>query len=239
MRKVCMDPSFAVKIFEFIVLLFALSFHEAAHAWTASRLGDPTARMLGRVTLNPAKHIDPLGTIIFPLVALFAPIFGGGLIFGWAKPTPVTGRNFKNYKRDDMLVTLAGPTSNLLLAIGSFFVLLLMERYAPLGRQCLQGLLTGAINPELMSTAPVVFPLTLIFYFGITLNLVLAVFNLMPFPPLDGSHLFRHVISGRFAAIYDNLGWIGFILAFIVGGWVTMRIVSPILTIFLTLLLHG
>jgi Zn-dependent protease len=235
-----MDPRFAVKIFEFIVLLFALSFHEAAHGWTASRLGDQTARMLGRVTLNPAKHIDPFGTILLPLITLFTPLFGGGgLLFGWAKPTPVTGRNFKNYKRDDMLVTLAGPASNMLLAIGSFFVLLLMERFAPQGRECLQGLLTGAINPDLMTTAPVVFPLTLIFYFGITLNLVLAVFNLMPFPPLDGSHLFRHMISGRFAAMYDRLGWMGFILAFIVGGWVTMKIVSPILAIFLTLLLHG
>jgi Zn-dependent protease len=209
--------------------------HECAHAWMAWRLGDPTAKMLGRVTLNPAKHIDPLGSVIMPLLAM---VYHLPLI-GWAKPTPVTARNFKNYKRDDMLVTLAGPVSNLLLAIGSFFVLLLMERFAPLGRECLQGLLTGAINPDLMTLAPVVFPLTLIFYFGITLNLVLAVFNLMPFPPLDGSHLFRHMISGRFAAMYDNLGWIGFILAFIVGGWVTMRIVTPILAIFLTLLLHG
>ena len=90
-----MDPRFAVKIFEFIVLLFALSFHEAAHGWTASRLGDPTARMLGRVTLNPAKHIDLFGTILLPLITLFTPIFGGGLLFGWAKPTPVTGRNFR------------------------------------------------------------------------------------------------------------------------------------------------
>src|ERR1700759_794232 len=134
-----MDPQFAVKIFEFIVLLFALSFHEAAHGWTASRLGDPTARMLGRVTLNPAKHIDPFGTIIFPLVALFTPIFGGGILFGWAKPTPVTGRNFKNYKRDDMLVTFAGPVSNLLLAIASFIVLLVMKHLAPLGQECLMG----------------------------------------------------------------------------------------------------
>lgn len=234
-----MDLQFAVKIFEFIVLLFALSFHEAAHAWTASRLGDQTARMLGRVTLNPVKHIDPFGTIVFPLIALFSPIFGGGLLFGWAKPTPVTGRNFRNYKRDDMLVTLAGPTSNLLLAIGSFLVLLLMKWYAPQGRDVLYGLLTRTLDPNLMSTAPVVFPLTLIFYYGIALNLVLAVFNLMPFPPLDGSHLFRHVISGRLASIYDSLGWIGWILAFIVGGWITMKIVSPILAIFLGLLLHS
>ena len=234
-----MDPRFVEKIFEFIVLLFALSCHEAAHAWTASRLGDQTARMLGRVTLNPVKHIDPFGTIVFPLIALFSPIFGGGLLFGWAKPTPVTGRNFQNYKRDDMLVTLAGPASNLLLAIGSFIVLLLIKWYAPLGREILRGLLTSTLDPSLISMAPIVFPLILIFYYGIALNLVLAVFNLMPFPPLDGSHLFRHVISGRFAAIYDSLGWIGWILAFIVGGWITMRIVTPILAIFLTLLLQG
>jgi Zn-dependent protease len=230
-----MDPRIVEKIFEFIVLLFALSFHEAAHAWTASRLGDQTARMLGRVTLNPVKHIDPFGTIVFPLIALF----GGGLLFGWAKPTPVTGRNFQNYKRDDMLVTLAGPASNLLLAIGSFFVLLLIKWYAPLGREILRGLLTATLDPGLISMAPVVFPLILIFYYGIALNLVLAVFNLMPFPPLDGSHLFRHMISGRFAAIYDSLGWIGWILAFIIGGWITMRIVTPVLAIFLTLLLRG
>jgi Zn-dependent protease len=234
-----MDPRFAQKIFEFIVLLFALSFHEAAHAWTASRLGDQTARMLGRVTLNPAKHIDPFGTIIFPLIALFSPIFGGGLIFGWAKPTPVTGRNFQNYKRDDMLVTLAGPASNLLLALGSLVVLLLIERFVPLGREILHGMLTGMLDPGLVSAASIVFPLILIFYYGIALNLVLAVFNLMPFPPLDGSHLFRHMISGRFAAIYDNMGWIGWILAFIVGGWVTMIIVMPIIAVFQTLLMHG
>ncbi len=234
-----MDPKFALKIFEFIVLLFALSFHEAAHAWTASRLGDQTARMLGRVTLNPTKHIDPFGTIILPLITLFTPIFGGGLLFGWAKPTPVTGRNFKNYTRDDILVTLAGPASNLLLAIASFIALLVMERFVPQGRACVMGIAGMGIDPELMCAAPVVFPLTLIFYFGITLNLVLAVFNLMPFPPLDGSHLFRHVISGKFATMYDNLGWIGFALAFLVGGFITWRIVSPILAIFMALLLHG
>jgi Zn-dependent protease len=228
-----MDPRFAYKVFEFIVLLFALSFHEAAHAWTASRLGDPTARMLGRVTLNPMKHIDPLGTVFLPLLALF----GGGMLFGWAKPTPVTGRNFRNYKRDDTLVTLAGPMSNLLLAVASLALLLLLEHFAPLGRECVMGVLRGALNPDLIEAAPVVFPLTLVFFISVELNLVLAVFNLMPFPPLDGSHLVRHMISGRAAAAYDNLGYIGFFLAFLVGGWVTMQIVRPILGLFLSLLL--
>src|SRR5579883_2089454 len=139
-----------LKVFEFIVLLFALSFHEAAHAWVASRLGDPTARMLGRVTLNPMKHIDPFGTIVLPLLGLF----GGGVLFGWAKPTPVTGRNFKNYKRDDTLVTLAGPMSNLILAVGSLVLLLVVERFAPLGRECVIGVIRGILDPELMAAAP-------------------------------------------------------------------------------------
>ena len=229
-----MDPKLAYKVFEFIVLLFALSFHEAAHAWVASRLGDPTARMLGRVTLNPMKHIDPFGTIVLPLLGLF----GGGVLFGWAKPTPVTGRNFKNYKRDDTLVTLAGPMSNLILAVGSLVLLLVVERFAPLGRECVIGVIRGILDPDLMAAAPVVFPLTLVFFISVELNLVLTVFNLMPFPPLDGSHLVRHMISGRAAAIYDQMGYIGFFLAFLVGGWVTMRIVTPVLGLFVALLLH-
>src|SRR5579875_3563686 len=101
------------KIFEFVILLFSLSLHEASHAWMASRLGDQTARMLGRVTMNPAKHIDPVGTVLIPLAMLF---FGGGFLFGWARPTPVNTRNFKKIVRDDILTTLAGPLSNLLAA---------------------------------------------------------------------------------------------------------------------------
>ena len=97
-----------IKIFQFAILVFALSLHESAHAWMASRLGDQTARMLGRVTLNPIKHIDPIGTILIPLVMLFLPGYGRFLI-GWARPTPVNTRNFKRVTRDDILTTLAGP----------------------------------------------------------------------------------------------------------------------------------
>src|ERR1700748_3465184 len=111
-----------LKIFEFAILVFSLSLHEASHAWMASRLGDPTARMLGRVTLNPIKHIDLVGTIMIPLVMLFLPGFGS-LLVGWAKPTPVTTRNFKNIRRDDILTTLAGPASNVLAAIASTIAL--------------------------------------------------------------------------------------------------------------------
>src|SRR6201996_7994979 len=116
-----------LKIFQFVILLFALSLHEAAHAWMASRLGDQTARMMGRVTLNPIKHIDPLGTVLIPLVMLFLGSYGRFLI-GWAKPTPVTTRNFKNIKRDDVLTTLAGPGSNLLAAFVAMIALIVLAK---------------------------------------------------------------------------------------------------------------
>src|ERR1700761_5996842 len=120
-------PEIALGICEFVVLLFALSLHESAHGWMASRLGDQTARMLGRVTLNPVKHIDPFGTILIPLVMLFLPGYGQFLV-GWAKPTPVTTRNFKNIRRDDILTTLAGPCSNLLAAFVAMIALIVLAK---------------------------------------------------------------------------------------------------------------
>ena len=124
-----MPLNVVVIFFEIVVLILAFSVHECAHAWTANRLGDPTASMLGRVTLNPLKHLDPIGSIVFPLISL---VYGGFLI-GWAKPTPVTGRNFKNYRRDDILVTLAGPASNLLLATIALILLIIVKHALPNG----------------------------------------------------------------------------------------------------------
>src|SRR3981189_25990 len=118
-----MSLNVCVIFFEIVVLILAFSVHECAHAWTAWRLGDPTAKMLGRVTLNPLKHLDPFGSVLMPLIAL---VYHWPLI-GWAKPTPVTARNFKNYKRDDILVTLAGPASNLLLATGALILLIILK----------------------------------------------------------------------------------------------------------------
>ncbi len=132
------QQDFVLKLFEFAILLFALSLHEASHAWMASRLGDPTARMLGRVTLNPIKHIDPVGTVLIPLAMLFLPGFGRFLI-GWAKPTPVTTRNFKNFRRDDILTTLAGPLSNFLTAMVAFIALITMSLVSPAGKLAVQA----------------------------------------------------------------------------------------------------
>src|ERR1700729_313209 len=124
-----MSLNAVVIFFQIVVLILAFSVHECAHAWTAWRLGDPTAKMLGRVTLNPVKHLDPFGSVLFPLISL---VYGGFLV-GWAKPTPVTSRNFKNYKRDDILVTLAGPASNLLSATIALILLLVMKHLVPSG----------------------------------------------------------------------------------------------------------
>src|ERR1700754_5317832 len=118
-----MPLNVVVIVFEIVVLILAFSVHECARRWAAIPLGDNTAMMLGRVTLNPLKHLDPFGSVLFPLVSL---VYGGFLV-GWAKPTPVTARNFKNYRRDDILVSLAGPASNLISATIALILLVILK----------------------------------------------------------------------------------------------------------------
>ena len=140
-----MNQEVLLILFEFVVLVFAFCIHEAAHAWMANRLGDPTARMLGRITLNPVKHIDPFGSVIMPLISMFYHM----PLIGWAKPTPVTPRNFKNYKRDDILVTLAGPASNLFVATSSLLLLLIIKHAtADGGRSVLTAVMVAFRIPQ-------------------------------------------------------------------------------------------
>ena len=229
-------PQIVLGIFEFVVLLFALSLHESAHGWMASRLGDQTARMLGRITLNPLKHIDPMGTVMLPLVALISHI----PLIGWAKPTPVNSRNFKNYKRDDILTTLAGPVSNVLGSIVSLVVLILIAKTSAVGLASVRSVaMRGMSGPDplLMSLSPVAYPLALIFYFGMLLNLFLAAFNLLPLPPLDGSHIFRHLLPFSWLPIYDRLGILSLVVMLFFGGRVTMAMINPVLGFFRVLLL--
>ncbi len=182
--------------FQVIVFLFAICVHESAHAWTAWRLGDPTARMLGRVTLNPIKHIDPVGTVLLPLLALFYHF----PMIGWAKPTPVDPRNFKNEMRDDILTSVAGPVSNFAIALVSIIglrVLIMVE--GPRG-------------------ASISEPLQILLYLSMAINVLLGVFNLIPVPPLDGSHDLRHLLPEPVRRVYDTIGIFGLILLFIAGG---------------------
>jgi len=215
------------KLFEFAILVFALSLHESAHAWMASRLGDQTARMMGRVTLNPVKHIDPIGTILIPLVMLFLPGYGQFLI-GWAKPTPVNTRNFKRITRDDILTTLAGPASNMLAAFAATLLLIVLMHATPNGQTTVRALILGADVSGIMTSSPV-FPIAMILYIAIALNVILAVFNLLPIPPLDGSHIFRHMLPYNALRIYDSLGMISLILILFIGGRIVMFFAGPVL----------
>ena len=184
-----------------MVLLFSLSVHESAHGWMALQMGDDTAARMGRITLNPLAHIDPVGTLLIPLVQ----IFGGGVpLLGWAKPTPVGAHNFRRLARGHVLVAGAGPVSNLLLALvftAALFV----------------GLRTGAREIE---------PLMALLLTGVQMNVVLALFNLVPLPPLDGSWVVSWSLPREIADRYDRVvepygQWI-LLALFVTGalGWV-------------------
>lgn len=225
-----MPLNVVVIFFEIVVLILAFSVHECAHAWTASRLGDPTARMLGRVTLNPIKHLDPIGSILFPLISM---VYGGFLI-GWAKPTPVTGRNFKNYRRDDILVILAGPASNLLSATIALILLIVIKHILPSGDTSIVTAVAIAEHIPGVATEglPALFPIALFLYFVIFINLLLFVFNLIPLPPLDGSHILRHFLPYKAAQLYDRIGMFALIILFLVGGTFIRALFIPIYSIF-------
>ncbi len=179
------------------ILLFSVVAHEYAHGWTALRQGDPTAYMLGRLTLNPVPHIDPMMSIVVP-VALWI-MSHGAFTFGAAKPVPVNPRNFRNYRRGDLIVSSAGIVTNLLLAVAcaALFVVL------------------GVIGQAIPPTAEVLRLLQRMMLFGVLMNYILAVFNLVPLPPLDGSHLLYHALPPAWGARYRQLGRGGFVLLFV------------------------
>ena len=131
-------------LFQLIVFLFAISVHESAHAWMANRCGDPTARMLGRITLNPIKHIDLFGTILLPLICVITHI----PVLGWAKPTPVDPRNFKNPVKDDILTAVVGPTSNFIVAAAATLLLLAVKLSSSFGAQIVYGVVFGMVSPQ-------------------------------------------------------------------------------------------
>ncbi len=230
-----MPQEVVLVLFQVVVLILAFSIHECSHAWTAWRLGDPTAKMLGRVTLNPLKHLDPFGSVIFPLIGLYY----GGMLFGWAKPTPVTARNFQHYKRDDILVALAGPASNLLSATLALVLLIVLKHSVAGGAGAIATAVLLANHVRGISTVdlPQVFPLALFFYYVILLNLLLFVFNLIPVPPLDGSHILRHFLPYKALQVYDRMGMFGMIAIMLVGGSFIFRIfLNPLQGAFDTLL---
>jgi Zn-dependent protease len=234
------SSDFVIRVFEFVLLLFSLSFHECAHAWTASRLGDQTARLEGRITLNPMYHIDPVGTLLFPALVIFGPLIGfnffGGLLIGWAKPTPVITRNFRKILRDDNLTTLAGPASNLLLVLLACILLAVICLAVPGGHMLVITSLTGRIGLNAPSGLQAAVILAVL---AIEINLSLFFFNLFPIPPLDGSRLVRNILPYNAVQFYDRIPiWISYLLMIFVGGYVLMAFLRPALALVIFAFLH-
>jgi Zn-dependent protease len=231
-----------VAIFKFVLLLFSLCVHECAHAWMASRLGDQTAREMGRVSLNPMDHIDPLGTLLFPALMIFGPLWGmtlfGGVLFGWAKPTPVITRNFRKIVRDDNLTTLAGPFSNLLIVFVAVAVLAIILLVVPDGPQYVEYAFSGSLLAgEGVSSG--VQATVLLAKWAIIINLSLFFFNLLPIPPLDGSRLLRNMLPYNAVQTYDRIPTlVSYLLMIVIGPVMVAILLRPSLALVSLALSH-
>lgn len=186
------NVDFVAVFIAFVVLILSLTVHEAAHAITADRLGDPTARLLGRVSLNPAVHVDPIGTILFPLISMFT----GAPLIGWAKPVPVNPTRLgRHWKRKFMVIAAAGPASNIVIAIVAALVLHIIP-------------ISGSLEEATLA------PLAVFLYRLVGLNVLLAVFNMIPVPPLDGGNVVAGVLRGPLAEAFDRLRPYGFLILY-------------------------
>jgi Zn-dependent protease len=204
------------------VLIFAVVIHECAHGLVAKWCGDDTADREGRITLNPIKHIDLWGTIIIPVLLA---VTNAGILFGWAKPVPVNPNNFRNFRRDDIYVSMAGPASNFILAfISALFIVTI-------------SLIYQSVNPTSQSSIQMTeFALEFMKY-SIEINLILALFNLFPIPPLDGSHVVASLLPPHLGEQYRSLGFTGmFILVAMMALGIINRVMAPIFAFLLGLL---
>ena len=220
-----MTPRIVEILYQMIAFLFAISVHESAHAWTASRCGDPTARMLGRVSLNPIRHIDLFGTIILPLVAAIS----GIPLLGWAKPTPVDPRNFRHPMMDDILTSVAGPVSNFIVASGALLLLGGISLSSASGHALVMGL-PGAASGSVLAFA------AMLLYALMIIKIVLAVFNLIPVPPLDGSHVLRHFLPASARMVYDRIGFFALLALVYLGGGLLWSLIRPFIDFYRSLL---
>ena len=205
------------------VLLFAVSIHESAHGWMAEKFGDPTARRQGRITLNPIPHIDPIGSIIFPILLYIA----GAPVFGWAKPVMVNPYNLRDPRRANIFISAAGPGSNIIACVVGIIIFVVLKHL-------------GVVDP--ISIFPGGKPglLTLILFDLIIINIFLAIFNLIPVPPLDGSGILEGVLKGEALYHYQKLKPYGFIILIVIIYTGILHVIArPVLTIVVRILLTG
>jgi Zn-dependent protease len=209
-------------VISIIPILFAVILHEVSHGLVANKLGDPTAKMMGRLTLNPISHIDPFGTILMPLF-LYA-VTNGQFVFGYAKPVPINAMNFKNPKRDMAISAAAGPVTNLLLAAGS--VLLVKHLIIPL----------STVVPS-SAIATILKPLGLMLEASLFINVILAVFNMIPIPPLDGGRVLMGLLPYKQAMALGHLEPFGFIIVIVlVATHIADMIILPVISFIVGLL---
>lgn len=222
-----------VALYEFVILLFSISVHECAQGWMASRLGDQTARLEGRITLNPARHIDPFGTFLYPALMIFGPLFGftwfgdGSILMGWGRAIPVNSRNLKKITRDTNIITLAGPAANLLVAIGAFLLLVVIIFAVPGGRD----LVSNSVEDSVSFGGSAVQALTLLGWLAVQINLGLIFFNILPIPPLDGGRILRNILPYNSLQTFDQISRFSTILIFFFGGIVVRLFLGPTMSI--------
>jgi Zn-dependent protease len=224
-------------LFELVALAVALSIHDTAQAWTANRLGDPTARMLGRITMNPMMHFDPWGTGLMPLLSIF--IFHNPLPLAWTKPVPMTYRNFPA-KNGEMLSVCAGPVAQLLTATIALVLLIVLKHTVAGAEQSLGlvALLSHRVVIEgIGDRVGGIFPLLLLLYMAITTNLMLLVFNLLPMPFLDGGRILLHFLPFNAARAFERYSMVLMIGFFFLAGPLIMIGFTPLMAVFNSLLL--
>jgi Zn-dependent protease len=198
---------FGAIIIQFVVLIFSLSIHEASHAWMADRLGDHTARRLGRVTLNPIPHMDLIGTVIFPILQFFTKL----PLIGWAKPVPIVSAHLKNPRRDQIFISLAGPGANLVAGFSAFIVLAGMKVFYPRA----EGFIINVIGSmSIPGQKSILAPIVGILFFALIINCALALFNLIPIPPLDGHWMLYGMLSDNAARILERANSYGFLILY-------------------------
>lgn len=220
---------------EIMILLFAISAHEASHAWMADRCGDSTARQLGRVTLNPFRHLDPFGSLLLPVILFIA----GAPMFGWARPTPVLTRNLRRPRRDGILVSAAGPLANLAISLVAALALAVAVRVLAGGREAATAALQmnffhNAAAGEGLANFPLLFTLVQLSY----LNGFLAIFNLVPIPPLDGGQILIDLMPVDWAQKFAALRPFGFMIVMGLGMFGLLSLASTPLIAGLWLIIH-